>query len=323
MKFPVLLFISTFLPLLSSCGGGGTQVADGGVGGTGITAGKVTSTDTQTNTIIVNGVSFDTQDTSFIVEEAFVDDGSAIQVGMVVQVTGDHDGIRGVAEQVEYADLLEGVVTKVTPGKNSFTVMGQIVYVDANTEYANLADITALQINAVVEVSGYSGIDGILATRVEVKLDVWEEGDELEIKGIVTGLTQDTFLIGDLIVDWSTAIHLPDGVPQEGWYVEVKGDHFNDITGAFIANEVEKEGDGDQTIADDGTEVEIEGLVTSELVDNRFTLNGQPVEINASTVFDPVESGSSGIQPGVLLEVEGIMFGEVLVAYEIEFEDDD
>ena len=214
LKFPTLLFISIFLPLLSGCGDS-TQVADGGVGGTGVTMGKVASKDTQANTLSVNEVSFDIENTSFVVEEAPpVADSSDIQVGMVVRVTGYHDGINGVAEKVEYADLLEGVVTQVTPGKNSFTVMGQVVSVDANTVYENLTDITALQINAVVEVSGFSGVDGILATRVEVKFDVWD-AEELEIKGIVTSLTQSTFQIGDLTVDWSSAI-TPDGDPQDG-----------------------------------------------------------------------------------------------------------
>ncbi len=315
MKIFPILFTTL---ILSGCGGGETQTADGGIGGTGVAWGRVTGF----GSIYLNDIKYETTTTSYQFEEPTRVDQSDLKVGMVVRITGNNDGVNGEAETVEYADLLEGTVSgNDIAGSSSLTVMGQTVIVDLDTIYDDggtgilLAD---LAIDAVIEVSGFSdGLGVIYATRIEVKSAAWS-GEQLEVKGIVQNLNTIafTFEIGGLTVDWSTAL-LPDGNPQVGTYVEAKGDSFNGAT--FEADEVETEGDGDLEWAEDGEELEIEGIVTSgfDAATNQFTLNGQTVQITASTEF---EDGNSGdILAGKPLEVEGTMDGTLLVASEIEF----
>ncbi|RDH81828.1 MAG: hypothetical protein DIZ77_09220 [endosymbiont of Seepiophila jonesi] len=313
--FPILL---TTL-ILSGCGGGGeTQTADGGIGGTGVAWGRVTGF----GSIYLNDIKYETTTTSYQFEEPDRVDQSDLKVGMVVRITGSNDGVNGEAETVEYADLLEGTVSgNDIAGSNSLTVMGQTVIVDLDTIYDNggtaILLVDNLPIDAVIEVSGFSdGLGVIYATRIEVKSATWNGTDQLEVKGIVQNLTATTFELGGLTVDWSAA-GLPDGNPVEGQYVEAKGDSFNGAT--FEANEVETEGDGDLEWAEDGEELEIEGIVTTDFDDvtNQFTLNGQTVQITASTEFEDGDSGD--ILAGKPLEVEGTMDGTLLIASEIEF----
>ncbi len=316
MKIFPILFITL---ILSGCGGGGeTQTADGGIGGTGVAWGRVTGF----GSIYLNDIKYETTTTSYQFEEPTRVDQSDLKVGMVVRITGNNDGVTGEADTVEYADLLEGTVSgNDIAGSSSLTVMGQTVIVDLDTIYDDggtgilLAD---LAIDAVIEVSGFSdGLGVIYATRIEVKSATWNGTDQLEVKGIVQNLTATTFELGGLTVDWSTTASLPDGNPVEGQYVEAKGDSFNGAT--FVADEVETEGDGDLEWAEDGEELEIEGIVTTDFdgITNQFTLNGQTVQITASTEF---EDGNSGdILAGKPLEVEGTMDGTLLVASEIEF----
>ncbi|RRS33203.1 MAG: hypothetical protein OI74_08965 [Gammaproteobacteria bacterium (ex Lamellibrachia satsuma)] len=316
MKIFPILFTTL---ILSGCGGGETQTADGGIGGTGVAWGRVTGF----GSIYLNDIKYETTTTSYQFEEPTRVDQSDLKVGMVVRITGNNDGVTGEAETVEYTDLLEGTVSgNDIAGSSSLTVMGQTVIVDLDTIYDDggtgilLAD---LAIDAVIEVSGFSdGLGVIYATRIEVKSAAWNGTDQLEVKGIVQNLTATTFELGSLTVDFAVIpALLPDGIPQEGKYVEAKGDSFNGAT--FEADEVETEGDGDLEWAEDGEELEIEGIVTTDFdgVTNQFTLNGQTVQITASTEF---EDGNSGdILAGTPLEVEGTMEGTVLMASEIEF----
>ncbi|RLJ20982.1 hypothetical protein DJ030_05465 [bacterium endosymbiont of Escarpia laminata] len=315
MKIFPILFTTL---ILSGCGGGGeTQTADGGIGGTGVAWGRVTGF----GSIYLNDIKYETTtNTSFQFEEPTRVDQSDLKVGMVVRITGSNDGVNGEAETVEYADLLEGTISSRLAG-DSLTVMGQTVIIDLDTIFddggTGILLVDDLPIDAVIEVSGFSdGLGVIYATRIEVKSATWDGIDQLEVKGIVQNLTATTFELGGLTIDWSAAL-LPDGIPQEGQYVEAKGDSFNGAT--FEADEVETEGDGDLEWAEDGEELEIEGIVTTDFDDvtNQFTLNGQTVQITASTEFEGGDS--SDILAEKPLEVEGTMDGTLLVASEIEF----
>ncbi|RLJ16992.1 hypothetical protein DJ031_16165 [bacterium endosymbiont of Escarpia laminata] len=318
MKIFPILFITL---LLTGCGDSGeTQTADGGIGGTGVAWGRVTGF----GSIYLNDIKYETTtNTSFQFEEPLRFDESHLKVGMVVRITGNNDGVTGEAETVEYADQLEGTVSgNDIAGSNSLTVMGQTVIIDLDTIFddggTGILLVDDLPIDAVIEVSGFSdGLGVIYATRIEVKSATWDGIDQLEVKGIVQNLTATTFELGGLTIDWSAAL-LPDGIPQEGQYVEAKGDSFNGAT--FEADEVETEGDGDLEWAEDGEELEIEGIVTTDFDDvtNQFTLNGQTVQITASTEFEG-GGDSSDILTGKPLEVEGTMDGTLLIASEIEF----
>jgi hypothetical protein len=276
--------------------------------------------------LFVNGIEFETDNADFYIEESLAIGGDElIDLGMVVRITGSHDGQSGVADSVEYRSELRGIVNNNALDSNgigNLEVMGQIVQVDANTVFndATVQDIpvTALIANDVVEVSGFSaGLGTIYATRIELISRNWTAGsEELSIKGIVAGLAGSSFRIGNLAIDFSSA-SLPDGVPDNGWYVEIEGDSFSP-TNAFEADSVESEGEGILTVADDGDEVELEGYATSSLLNSRFHLNGQEVQVSNETRYQ--NGAEADIVEGREMEVEGVMNGTLLLATEIEFE---
>ena len=254
MRVSPLLLTAILLPLLTSCGGGDTQVAEGGIGGTGVSQGKVSGY----GSIFVNGVEFVTDGAEFLIEEEAGFGEEAIKLGMVVQVTGDHDGVTGTANSVTYSNQLKGVISGPPSldlnGNGTLPVMQQTVYVNQTTIFEDATSqgllITDLAENDVLEVSGFSDGQGtIYATRVELASRNWTPDTTLAIKGVVTSLNGTQFNIGALTIDFSNASSLPDGPPVADSYVEVKGDSFN-VDGEFVASEVELEGDGNLTIAD-------------------------------------------------------------------------
>jgi len=117
------------LPLLGALALGGCgesfTVAEGGIGGTGISTGTVTGI----GSITVNGVKFNTDNAEIYVEGTRVDDpsladgdelslrGFGFSEGQVVRVVGSFnaDGKTGTADAVYYNDSIEGPVENITP----------------------------------------------------------------------------------------------------------------------------------------------------------------------------------------------------------------
>ncbi|MES9988289.1 MAG: DUF5666 domain-containing protein [Candidatus Thiodiazotropha endolucinida] len=296
---------------LASCGGGGgPQVADGGIGGTGITQGRVTSF----GSIFVNGIEFNTDDASFTVNNmaATQDD---LAIGMVVSISGSSDASNasGIADSVSYDSLIEGVVSSndIT-NNNTLEVMDQTITVDGDTVYDNHIDATTLEnlpVNSEVEVSGFTdGTGTVLATRIEVKSLAWA-GGELEVSGVISAVSGNQFQIGSLVIDASS---IPS-IPPTGTFVEVEGDSFSGDL--FVADSIEIEGDGSRVVAEDGEEVEIEGQITQALdANNLFSLNGQVVDASATSL----SGATSQLTAGRVAEVDGVMNGDILLAEEIE-----
>ncbi len=327
MKFSTLIITLLLFMALTSCGGGDTQIADGGIGGTGVTQGKVSGF----GSIFVNGVEFDTDNADFIYEEVTsetVGNDSGIKVGMVVHITGSsEDGITGVADIVEYAKLLKGTISSIsidTSETGTLLAMGQNITVDPDTVYDDGGigtPLSELSPDAVIEVSGFTDGNGdILATRIDL-LSLAGIDEPLEVKGFVSSLDEgsDTFLIGTLTVDYS-GLTLPTDITN-GIYVEVKGKFVDEI---LFATSVEIEGDGDLSIAEDGEEAELEGFVTSDITTDPetgnpvFTLNGQQVMVDNSTEYEPEEETATSIAIDMSLEVDGVMVGTTLLASKVE-----
>lgn len=317
---------------LTACGGG-----DGGSDST--TSSPVTSGSTITTGVItgfgsvfVDGVEFETDESSFSLDDG--DDGleneDGLAVGMVVTVTGtvNADGKTGSAEHIEFDDELEGIVNAnnvAADGTGSMTVMGQTVFIKTTTifesDVAGIDSVDKVAAGNVVEVSGFSSGDGsVYATRIEVKL-AQHAGEEIEVKGIVSKLAASTFDIGGLTVDFSSAQFddsLPDGTLRDGQYVEVKSTAGFNLVGVLIASEIELQDDGDMDMeGDDGDEVELNGFVTAVKSDTAFEIGGRTVIITKATSIE--HGNASDITVGVYLEVEGQLNAESeLLADEIE-----
>jgi hypothetical protein len=323
---------------LTACGGSGegsdSTASSPVMSGSTITTGVITGF----GSVFVDGVEFETDDSSFSLDDG--DDGveneDGLAVGMVVTVTGTvhADGKTGSARHIEFDDELEGIVNTNSvgaEGTGTMTVMGQTVIVKTTTifesDVAGIDSIDKVAAGNVVEVSGYSSGDGsVYATRIEVKLAM-HAGEEIEVKGIVSNLEASRFDIGGLTVDFSSALFddsLPNGTLGNGQYVEVKSTAGFSLDNQLIASEIELQDDGDMELeGDEGDEAELNGIVTAVSPDTAFEVGGHTVIITMATSF---EHGNPGdIMPGVYLEVEGELNAEgELVADEIELaiEDD-
>ncbi len=296
---------------LSVPGGGGGSVS-GGIGGTGISKGTVTGF----GSVIVNGVTFKTDDTSFT-----VDDNPGKQedlaIGMVVAVDVDEDG--ETAAQVTFEPEVEGPAGDIGTQNSTLTVLGRTIILDANTRIqdssGNAVELITLEDNDMLEVSGLVFLDGrILATHIRYRDDIpFGPATIVELKGRVENLNASTFFIGtqqvDVGVDTNYSGITSDDL-KNGLFVEVKGT----LVGSVLkAAQIDKEAVFDP---EDDLKVEIEGLVTATSPTG-FSVSGQAVSTSAVTIF---EDGSPlDIALNVRLEVEGKIADGVLVAEKVQF----
>jgi len=312
-----------------ACGGDGgsdsTDVAGGGISGTGISSGPITDF----GSIVVNDVHFDVSTATILVNggAATEDD---LRLGQVVTVafTGDTATGRATANSVTYARDLAGPVEEIDFANRQVRVLGQWVPTDrllaasdeGQPDELHLEDFAS---DDTVEISGQFDADGVLhATRIERKGHSGPQ--EVEVKGAIQNLTQNTFTIRDLTVDYRHAMMMPHML-TEGFLVEVKGTVDN--TGTVIATEVTVK-DNPSPVAGSpaGTEVEIDGFITEF---HRFASHGeltvdqQRVRKTESTKFKGgATADGAGLGLNVRVEVEGIVGDDgVVIATVIELDD--
>lgn len=276
--------------------------------------------------IIVNGVRYDTSNTTFTI------DGNAgtqadLKVGQVVVIKSETDGSgNAVASSVDYEEILEGPVSSVDVSARSFTILGQTILIDNSTSFdddISPSSIDGLQLGDILEISGqFNSSNEIVATRVE-KSDDQSANNSNEVHGRVADLdtTAMTFSLGTLNVGYSSAAleDFDNRNIANGDLVEVEGSTFlND--GTLVATKVEYEGDDeDEREGDENDEAEIRGLITTFESAQRFTVAGVTVLTNNATTYEDGAAENLGLD--VRVEVEGRYnaAGE-LIANEIEFE---
>lgn len=328
-KTALSLAILSALGLAGCLGGGSNDQSGSG------TAAKIRTTGVITGfgSVYVNGVEYMTSaDTTYTLDDSSGDE-DGLAVGMIVTIEGsvNEDGTTGTATEVAFSDDVEGPITSVSIAADetgTLSVLGQSVTITADTHFesndVSVTTLAQLAVGHVVEISGFtSGAGTIVATHVELKKLTLEAGDEIEVKGTVAGLdtTAKTFMLGDLTVNYGTAelSDIPTSGLANGLYVEVKStDGFN-ASNQLVASKVELEGDGKPGMdAEDGDEVELQGIVTAKTSDTEFTLNAQSIRITDDTEFE--HGDASMIAVDVKLKVEGTMDANgVLIADEIEF----
>jgi hypothetical protein len=330
----ILIVSLTGALVVSGCGGGSISVAEGGIGGTGISTGTVTGI----GSIKVNGVTFNTDNAAIYVEGVRVDDQCPPSVtaeqclreylgfneGQVVRVVGSFnaDGKTGTADAVYYNDSIEGPVetrTTIDVSTLELVVMDQTVIVNSQTFLFDTTHtpITLNDINEgdLIEVSGLIDETGKIYAGYLLNKGAYNAGDSVEIKGVIDSgsITPNNFEINGLLIDYSAVS--PDPSLQGGMQVEVKGTY----TGTRI-NAISIEQDDDIAGRDDD-DVEYEGIVTTApvVLGGDFVMGIQPVQTSPNTVYKGglVED----IAVGVHLEVEGYLQGGILMVDEVRFRD--
>ena len=307
------------LASLAGCGGGSTQLASGGIVGTGdarmLSSGVITAT--APGTIVVTGQTLSIASAAITVNGAAAS-AADLRIGMVVAVDGrvNADG-SATATSVSYNAEIIGVVDGVDATARTFTLLGQRVRTDGLTVFEG-GTFEAL-LGQKVEVSGLrNGVADVYATWILVSAEAPPAVVPVEVVGTVSSL--DTvarrFAIGTQAVDYGGIA--PASVPggrANGATVRVTGNapaSGGTVTATAIAIvQAPLAGQNAQR-------VEVEGFVSDFASVGSFRVDGQPVDARSATF----EGGSAAsLANGVRVEAEGRLENGVVLATKIEFEE--
>jgi hypothetical protein len=315
----LLLTLASFT--FSSCGGTGIDLAGGGVSGTGVSTGAITSF----GSVEMNGVhyltdsdvapDFITHKTSHGMDNTSMMDSDLFRVGMVVTI--HHGANDNNALEIEYRDNLQGPIA--AKNSNTLTVLGQTVVVD---------NAAVFNINEIVGVSGFVDSDGrIRATYIERNPQSHHHGGEFEVKGFVSGLSLSaaSFQLGPLpggtVTNMTVSFSPAAGAGlADGMYVQVVTTNPQPVSGGITAIQIVKL--TPRTVFPEKSIVDLEGLVTAPPSGSgnvfSFAVEGKQVGTDNSTQF-PVGTTVADIRTDMRLQVQGTEMGGVLSAAKIIF----
>ena len=322
------LFALAATALFCACSGGGGGLADsGGMSGTGISQGAVTSF----GSVFVNGVEWDLTSSTIEIDGAPAIE-SDLRLGMVVRITGDFapTGTTGTAIDIVFDDTIEGPIENdpvpSSPDglEKSFTVLGtRIIMNEETTAFDDGASFAGLRADDVVEVSGLIDNNGdVRATRIRL-VGMFPANSNAELRGLVSNLVKNPdasgdFSIGTILVHYVALTDFSDLTRESlanGDFIEAKGT-LRIAGGELDADEIELEiqGLGSGSIDD----AEIEGFVSNFVSNGSFEVSGTLVDASAA-VFDPP---GFVLTNGARVEVEGRLENGVLIADSVEDEDE-
>jgi hypothetical protein len=310
--------ISTSAAFAFGCVQASRKTADGGMSGTGspvVTIGTVT----QFGSVVVNGFVWDTDSAQVIVNGKPGTVRGSLHLGMIVRVEGarpDARGARGTARKLQYdADLIgpldRSSVGVVADGGSSGTgitvlkVAGQTIFTDTSTRFDGFTELSALDHNDMLEVSGYRDRAGLLhATWVGRIGGIEALGRDVRVKGIASEPKATQFKIGDLVILGANKVRAGDFVAVIGkWRVaapELAASNVQVLPTAVSLPE--------------GVPVIMEGLIRTVSAQG-FTMHNRPIVIRASTAFE--RGDVTDLHEDGKVHVEGIFNGGILDAARI------
>ena len=234
----------------------------------------------------------------------------------------------------DFGDLndveIEGVVTSLNTQARTFQING----IDVDYQSAELDDDLErddLTEGLIVEVEGYLQDGVLIAEEIENEGDLFDDDDDVEIAGTISGDYDDTarqFQLNGITVQVNRGTEFDDGLREsdlgDGLLVKVEG-KFRD--GVLVAEEIEPR-DGD---------AELDGVIESK-GDDELVVSGVRVVLTANTLIESDDDDSDseriimrtedieGLHVGNFLEIEGRQRssgGGYLEALKIEREDDE
>jgi hypothetical protein len=316
-----LVLLGFLVGMHLGCGGGGdSQEAGGGIGGTGLYASSV-GTVTEFGSVVVNGVTYETRNARVIVENDLRGKGDEaviqnLALGMVVRVEGrlNEDG-SGRAEGVFFSADLQGPVESVTTLDSQtkrVVILGQPAVIDDRTLIRNTA-MSAISQGMVLEVSGYPDEDGeILATFAGKIADSLPPGGAAKMKGEVQNLDTRarTFRIGSLTVDYSGATRFPPAGLEAGQFLEVRG--RLQAPGLLAADRLDLAED----IGSGAFEtINLEGIVAQVSSPAEFRVGRRVIRTDSDTNWTNLVSDD--LTPGTRVIVRGVLVDGAILAREI------
>lgn len=319
--------IAGSLASLAGCGGGGTPIAGISSGGTGsFTTGTVTGL----GSIIVNGIRWDDSQAQRVRRDGQADDGSALQIGRVVDIVGSRAtpaavaGARptATATTIRWGAEWVGPIDAGSRSDTGFTILGHPVDVTATTivdgAVTRLADLAD---GDVVEVDGHLDLSmqpaRLLATRIERATQLptaWR------VSGIVSTRTPADPVSGTFSLDGDLLAYGPSTEVPSAWGVGTVVGVRLDTTGPtpYAALRItERLAPSRELGVEDDEEAEIEGLITAWNGAASFAVNGVPVDASTAGHLP------AGLGIGVRVEVEGRLAGGVVRAQSVTLHQED
>lgn len=297
--------------VLAACGGGG--------GGSNTSANNSTVTYSGTVTglgsIVINGVRFSTIGANTTdpddPDQSYSD---AFALGSSVTVTGTIDpstGTIGQATTIVVHGGVRGVAGSVDLVNNTLIVAGQLVRIDANTLYADGANLATLNGEAV-EVHGTLGANNeLLASRIELE-DGVDNTYPYAVIGRVSGLNTDAGTF-QLALDGTTlTLPIPAGVTlSDGMTVRVLSTVDPAGTTPLDGSNTKVIVKGERGLSG---KTKIRGAITSL---SPLTINDIVVDTTQNPKLDDGLTLAT-LAVGDIIKVEGRMTNGTLVAREIE-----
>lgn len=289
-------------------GGGGSGGDDSGDPSGGINGGGrwlAVGSLSNFGSIVVNGVRYDTANSSIIVNGEPATQSDLAQ-GQLVTVQGDIDagGVTGHAERVEHEHDVRGGIQQLNQSARSLVVLGQQVQVSLETIFGNSiagGSLESLAQGDAVIISGFRDSAGRLdATRID--RDAAPGTAELRGQASSVDTAARTFRINGLTVSYGAATleGFASGQPGDGDGVFVRGP--SPAAGQpLVASLVAGRAVGVGAVVDDN--VDLEGLVTRFASTADFDVSGQRVAVTSATEF--VASSTADLAADVLVDVEG------------------
>jgi hypothetical protein len=302
MKLKLSALLISAALLVTSCGDSLT-LAEGGMTGTGITAGRITGF----GSIYVNGIHYDVDSALFYRNGVKVSDQTSFAAGEFITVTGslNADGVSGIATQVSFDGLLKGTVESIASDGKTVTVLGQTVQIDLLTVLHGLDQLTDLQVGNVLEISGDRLPNAVIkASSIALVASSYQSTEGLQLTGTISQLQPElkTFKVGALTINYSAAsLNAWNGKAlANGQTVQVKASQLP-VNAILAAEQLSLQ--SMQGKYPNQSRLELEGIVSAQASASEFTLMGQTVVTSASTQFMGLTAASLAV--GLTLEVEG------------------
>jgi len=290
--------------LVIACGGGV------GTGGTGAFAsGPITGF----GSIIVDAVHFDESTARIESDDGAGRASSDLNLGTMVEVdSGEISGGAATASHVRLVSALIGGVTSVATG--SLAVNGVTVRINAGTAFDDrlAGGLAAIHVGSVLEVYGFVNplSSDITATRIEPD----DGATAFKFRGVVAALDTQvrTFDLGNQHFSYAGPLSGASEL-RNGALVRVMVQIQPDAQGRWVATSVGNTGPG----GGDRSQAKARGVITAFTSNASFAVDGFTVDASAAQI----EGGP--LAAGLRVEVEGRLQGGVLIAGQVEVEDND
>lgn len=306
--------------LLAACGGGGSDAgAPAGGSATPADAGTYTlGAITGFGSVIVGGVRFDDSRAECVDEDDQPRDRSLLRLGMVVAVEAgavNRAEASALALRIRMGSEVVGPVGAIDPVASTVRVLGQTVLVTTSTLFDETlaGGLPALTPGQVVEVHGI--LDPVNARIVATRIEAEDAAPAYKVRGPIANLdaTAGTFTVNGELISYAglPGVQVPPGLTN-GQIVRVLL-QTTQVNGAWVAIALR----GGLRLPDRSGEAHLEGVITSFTSTTSFSVNGLPVDAANASFPD----GTTGIELGARVEVEGRVSNGVLLATKVEIEE--